>query len=337
MRAARSASARTFRASALLGIAALLCGSLLSGCGGSDDEAGSDSGSSAPDKLVLALVPSSNAKKIVDSAKPLTDYLSDQLDVEVSGTVTQDYTAAVEAIGSDQAQIAFLPVLPMEQAVDRYGATAALQVVRDGKTTYHTQFFTNDPDTFCSDKPTPGADDMLYCNGTGDVEDGPAGLDALKKVKGDTVAFVEQSSASGYIFPALDLKNVGIDVTDSADVKPLFTNAHDAAVLAVYGGQAPVGVSFDDARTLVVKDKPDVGKKVVVFALSEEIPNDGVVISKTLPADLQTKISDALIGYAKTKDGAKTLDELYEISEFAKADPQSLQIVKEAAEKLGLS
>ena len=328
----------TRRSSALLGIAALLCAGLLSACGSGsgDDDAGS-TGSATPDKLTLALVPSGDSTKIIDSAKPLTDYLSTELGIPVTGTVTQDYTAAVEAIGSDQAQIGFLAVLPMEQAVDRYGATPALQVVRDGKTTYHTQFFTNDPATFCTDTPKAGTDGMNYCNGTGDKTDGPAALDSLPKVKGKTVAFVEQASSSGYIFPALDLKNVGIDVTKDSDVKPIFTGAHDAAVLSVYNGDAPVGVSYDDARALVVKDKPDVGKKVTVFALSEEIPNDGVVIAKSVPTDLQTKITDALVAYAGTKEGKKTLTDLYEISEFQKADPASLEIVKEAAEKLGLN
>lgn len=178
-------------------------------------------------------MPSGDATKIIDSAKPLTDYLTTKLGIPVTGTVTQDYTAAVEAIGSDQAQIGFLAVLPMEQAVDRYGAYPALQVVREGKTTYHTQFFTNDPSKFCTDTPTPGTDKMNYCNGTGKKTDGPAALDSLTKVKGSKVAFVEQASSSGYIFPALDLKNVGIDVIKASDITPIFTGGHDAAVLSV--------------------------------------------------------------------------------------------------------
>lgn len=305
----------------------------LAACGGGET---AGPGSETPDKLVLALVPSTNSTKIVDSAKPLTDYLTQQLGIPVEGTVTQDYTAAVEAIGSGQAQIGFLPVLPMVQSIDRYQATPILQVVREGKITYHTQFFTNDPSTFCTDKPKADKNGLQYCNGTLDKADGPAATDSLSKAKGKTVAFVEQASASGYIFPALAFKKVGLDVTKEDQIKALFTNSHDAAVLAVYNHDAPIGVSFDDARTLVVKDKPDVGKKVTVFALSQEIPNDGVVTSKEVSADLQAKISQALIDYAKTDEGKKTLDELYEISEFDKADAASLDVVREAAKNLGL-
>lgn len=329
---------RVSKTSPVIAGIALLCAGLLVACGGSTSSGGSSGDApKAPTKLTLALVPSGDATKIIDSAKPLTDYLTTKLGIPVTGTVTQDYTAAVEAIGSDQAQIGFLAVLPMEQAVGRYGAFPALQVVREGKTTYHTQFFTNDPSTFCTDTPSAGTDGMNYCNGTGKKADGPAALDSLSKVKGSKVAFVEQASSSGYIFPALDLKNVGIDVTEASDITPIFTGGHDAAVLSVYNGDASVGVSYDDARALVVKDKPDVGRKVTVFALSEEIPNDGVVIAKSVPADWQTKITDALTEYVATPAGKKTLTDLYEISEFKKADPASLEIVKEAAEKLGLT
>ncbi|MDQ2845969.1 MAG: phosphate/phosphite/phosphonate ABC transporter substrate-binding protein [Actinomycetota bacterium] len=290
-----------------------------------------------PDKLTLALVPSSNGSTIMGSAKPLTDYLTHTLGIPVTASVTKDYPAAVEAIGADQAQIAFLPVLPMQQAVSRYGAIPALQVVRAGKTTYHTQFFTNEPSKYCAATPAAaGKDGYLYCNGTGGKADGPAGLDSLKKIeKGTKIAFVELTSSSGYIFPALDLKNAGIDPASA--VTPIFTNGHDKAVLAVYNGQAPVGVSFDDARELVAKANPDVGKKLTVFALSEEIPNDGVVVGKSIDPAFEKQISDAIVAFSKTTDGKKTLNDLYQITDFAPADPKSLDIVAQAAAKLGLN
>ncbi len=37
--------------------------------------------------------------------------------------------------------------------------------------------------------------------------------------------------------------------------------ANDASVLAVYNGDAEVGFSFWDARTIVQKDTPDVGRR----------------------------------------------------------------------------
>ena len=62
-------------------------------------------------------------------------------------------------------------------------------------------------------------------------------------------------------------------------VKMLFAGGHDSAVQAVYDGDAEVGVSFNDARGQLVDQVPDVGERVVVFAWSFPIPNDGFAVA----------------------------------------------------------
>ena len=294
------------------------------------------SGSEVPTKLVLALVPSGDAAKLVETAKPLTDYLTTALGIPVTGVVSTDYSAAVEAMGADQAQIGLFAPLPMIQACQKYGAKIVLQSVRNGSATYHTQFFTNDPDKYCTDKPQPkkSNDKYLNCNGTAAATTGPLALDTLSKLKGATVALLDPSSTSGYIFPSLAMINAGVDPTKDITVDQL--ESHDQSVLAVYNGDAEVGVSYDDARDAVVGDKPDVGQKVVVFAYSDEIPNDGVVVGGKLTSDWQTKITQTLLDYSKTAAGAKVLGDIYQIDSFAPAVPSSLASVAEAVQKLGL-
>jgi phosphonate transport system substrate-binding protein len=287
----------------------------------------------APKQLTLALVPSGDASKLVESVKPLEDALTKRLGIPVKGVITQDYQAAVEAIGSDQAQIGMLPSLQMSQACDKYGAVPALQTQRAGKSTYAAQFFTNNPDKYCSDTPVKGANGMLYCNGT-EKGTGPAGLDSITKIKGATVSLLQAASPAGYIFPVAAMKKAGLDVDN--DIKVVQVTANDASVLAVYNGDAEVGTSYWDARSVVQADTPDVGSKVVVFALTDEIPNDGVSLSSNLSKKWQTKISDAMKDYASTDDGVKTLTAIYQITGLTNADPQSLQKTQKAAASIGL-
>jgi phosphonate transport system substrate-binding protein len=287
----------------------------------------------APKQLTLALVPSGDASKLVESVKPLEDALTKRLGIPVKGVITQDYQAAVEAIGSDQAQIGMLPSLQMSQACDKYGAVPALQTQRAGKSTYAAQFFTNNPDKYCSDTPVKGANGMLYCNGT-EEGTGPAGLDSITKIKGATVSLLQAASPAGYIFPVAAMKKAGLDVDN--DIKVVQVTANDASVLAVYNGDAEVGTRYWDARSVVQADTPDVGSKVVVFALTDEIPNDGVSLSSNLSKKWQTKISDAMKDYASTDDGVKTLTAIYQITGLTNADPQSLQKTQKAAASIGL-
>lgn len=291
-----------------------------------------DSKAEAPKELTLALVPSGDAKKLVESVKPLTEALSNKLGIPVKGVITPDYQAAVSAIGSNQAQIGMLPSLQMSQACDKFGAKPALQTLRNGKKTYAAQFFTNDPKKYCSDEPKAGANGMLYCNGT-DSGNGPAGLDSITKIKGAKVVTLSPASPAGYIFPMAALKAKGVEKEDFSAQQ---VTANDASVLAVAKGDAEVGFSYWDARSVVAKDNPDVGQKVVVFALTDEVPNDGVSLSSKLSPEWQKKISDAMLDYAKTDDGKKALQAIYQITGLSKADAKGLSRTQQVAKSIGL-
>ncbi|MCM3779936.1 phosphate/phosphite/phosphonate ABC transporter substrate-binding protein [Microbacterium hydrocarbonoxydans] len=306
---------------------------VLAGCSGTT-AAPEDSAAPAadPDSLVLALVPSQDQDGLVDTATPLTDYLTEELGIEVTGVVSKDYQAAVEAMGAGQAQIGFLPSLQLWQANDMYDASIVLQTERNGNITYPAQFMTNNPDKYCDDEPVE-RDGMLFCNGA-DAMTGPAGLDSIDKVKGAKVAVLGPGSPAGYIYPILALQEAGID-TD-ADIQQIPVTANDASVLAVYNGDAEVGFSFWDARTIVQKDTPDVGQKVVVFAMTEEIPNDGVALSSDLSPELQERITTALEDFSNTEDGSAILESIYSITKLAPANPDSLDVVARAAQALGL-
>lgn len=322
----RSSAAGALAVGALLTV-------VLAGCSGATAAPeGSAAPAADPDSIVLALVPSQDQDGLVDTAAPLTDYLTEELGIEVTGVVSKDYQAAVEAMGAGQAQIGFLPSLQLWQANDMYDASVVLQTERNGNITYPAQFMTNNPDKYCDDEPVE-RDGMLFCNGA-DALSGPAGLDSIDTVKGAKVALLGPGSPAGYIYPVLALQEAGLD-TDT-DIQQIPVTANDASVLAVYNGDAEVGFSFWDARTIVQKDTPDVGEKVVVFALTEEIPNDGVALSADLSPELQDRITKALEDFSNTPEGSEILTGIYSITKLAPADPDSLDVVARAAQALGL-
>lgn len=297
-----------------------------------------------PESLVIGFVPSSEAGALVEDIQPLADYLTEQLGIPVTGIVSNDYTGLVTAMETGQAQIGALPPYGLIQAIDRAGAEVILQSERFGSGTYHTQFFTNNPDKFCTisdpvenTRVISDADVTFFnCNGTdranSDTPEGPIGTDALANLtEGTTFSFVEETSASGYIFPATVLINAGFDV--ETDIVPLFAGSHDASVIAVCEGQAEVGVSFDDARTIAATDC-DMQANDVVFAYGPEIPNDGIAVSG-VPDELKAQIKQALLDYAQTDDGKAVLDSIYQITAFTDPNLDALQIVRDAVDKLG--
>ena len=295
-----------------------------------------------PDELVMGFVPSQEAEQLVEDIDALTVALAAALseeagrDISVEGVVPSDYTGLVTAMEADQAHIGAFGPFSLLQAQDVAGAEIILQSARDGSVTYHTQWMTNDPDKYCEDEPEANEDGLLFCNGTLEATEGPVGEEAIASIEsGTSVSFVEQASASGYIFPAVQLLDAGIDPVSG--VEPIFSGGHDNSVIAVCNGDAEVGVSFNDARTILEEGDCENMDNVVVFALSPEIPNDGVAVRGDLPEDLKQDIADALIAYAETDEGKEVLDSVYEIDEFAPADLEAFEIVRQAAEELGIT
>lgn len=334
-------------------LALLLAGLMvLAACGDDDDDTdtgdgettqdtGGDEGTSgdgeAPDTLVFTLTPSQETGGLIETAQPLADMLSDRLGIPVEASVPSDYAGVIVALESGQAHIAGgLGPLQMVQAEEQAGATLILQSERFGSLLYVTQWFTNDPDTYCEDEPVADEDGYLFCNGVLDAagaEDGPIGQEQLSKLEGQTVAFVDQGSASGYLIPALQLSEAGIDPIDG--IESLFAGGHDNAVQAVYDGDAAVGVSFNDARAEIADANPDVGEKVVVFGWSGPIPNDGFAVSPDLPADLVQQIIDAFIDIASTEEGADLLSELYNIDNVVPVTSSDFDVIRRLETELG--
>jgi phosphonate transport system substrate-binding protein len=319
--------------------AAIVAATMLAGAPVGAQEEAAD-----PAELVIGFVPSREADALVENIQPLADYLTETLGIPVSGIVSSDYAALVTAMATGQAQIGALPPYGLVQAVDEAGAEIILQSERNGSGTYHTQFFTTDPATYCADEPVQNprvvedAEVMyLNCNGTAreatDTPEGPVGMESLANIPaGAPVSFTEQTSASGYIFPATALIGAGID--PESGIEPLFAGGHDASVIAVCEGQAAVGVSFDDARTIATSDC-DIPGSVVVFAYGPEIPNDGIAVAGDLSDDLSGRIKQALLDFAATPEGAEVLNSIYEISAFTDPNIEALEIVRQAVEALG--
>ncbi|MBN9215594.1 MAG: ABC transporter substrate-binding protein [Microbacterium sp. SCN 70-200] len=300
----------------ITGVAALAA-LALAGCSSTaDPSASTDATTEWPDSITISLVPSVEGEDLAEALDPLTTYLSENLGIEVKGVVASDYAATVEALGTDQAQVIITDAGSLYNATERYDAQLILRDVRFGATSYASVAFTNNPDKYCDDEPTlstyaASGIELSYCNGIEAAGEnatgqGPAALDALAKIDAGTkVALQAATSPAGYQYPVVAMREAGID-TDN-DITQVPVEGNNNAVLAVYHGDAEVSFGYWDARTTVTDEAPDVAEKVVAFAYTDMIPNGGVAVSKSLPADLVAQLTELMDGYADSSDEAASV------------------------------
>jgi phosphonate transport system substrate-binding protein len=330
---------------------------VLAACG--DDDEGTSDGE-WPEKLVFGFVPSQEVEELQDDVDTLAQVLSDALGIEVEGRVSTDYTGLGVAMGTGQADMgAFGPAGYVLASREYDNLELLAQSVRFGDSTYHAQFYTNDP-SICTGDPVEGAfyyDDagtvtaygptetpalQVGWNGDGTRDESvSAGLRCPEPVDlsvfvGKTIAFPGETSTSGYIFPQVMLLDQGI--TDDQYTSLFFGGSHDLAVTAVYNGDAQIGVSFDDARRSVREDFPDVGEKIIVFNISPRIANDVIAVRSDLPDDLKDAIFTAISDFIATEEGEAVMDQLYSWTGLIRADAtteQSLEPIGAAIDELG--
>jgi len=318
-----------------------------------------------PSEIVFGFVPSQDQATLQDDIQPFIDVLTNALGIKVKGVVTTDYTGLVTAMGTGNADLGAFGPFGYTLGADQFGNMEALiQSIRFGSATYHGQWMTNDP-SICNEAPVPGTALQNGPNGieqvtameavalqvgiyfgdsgkaegetvdAGAVSPGSSCIGDVSKVKGKTVAFTSESSTSGYLFPALELTQLGIDPAN--DITPVFTGGHDAAVTAVYNGDADIGISFDDARRTIRKENTDVGEKDIVFSITAEIPNDVVAVRSDLPQDLKDAIYNAVADFVGTDAGQAVFDSVYGWTSIRRAVESDFDIVREAAQTLGIT
>ncbi len=290
----------------------------LAGCstGGAGEPAADGEAQAWPESITLSLVPSVEGEDLAEALDPLTSYLSEGLGIEVEGVVASDYAATVEALGADQAQVIIADAGSLYNATKQYDAELVLRDVRFGATSYAAVGFTNNPEKYCAEAPVKARyaasdTELLYCNGIEQAGvdatgQGPTGIDALQQIsKGTKVALQAATSPAGYQYPVVAMRDAGID-TD-ADITQVPVEGNNNAVLAVANGDAEVSFGYWDARTTVLAEAPEVAEKVVAFAYSEMIPNGGVAVSSSLPADLVEQLTQLMDDYADSSEDAKTV------------------------------
>jgi phosphonate transport system substrate-binding protein len=282
----------------------------------------SDSGPGAgerPEKLVLGLVPALEADKLIDNLKPLDEYLTAELGIPVESFVPQDYTGLIEALGSGQADIGMLPPFAGMLGFERYGIETILISQRDGQARYRAQWMTADPE-FCDEPPEKQLNGLLAC------------VASIQKVRGKVVGFTDPTSTSGYLFPALQLIDAGINPEE--DIQSVFVGSHDAAVIAVLNGDVEIAAAYDDARTYIINEYPDIGSQVLPFNYSDWIPNDGVQVRGDLPEDVKEEIKQAFLRLTRVEAGVpqaeRMLFKLYEIDGFVEFEDGTYEPVKRA-------
>ncbi|MDR5659739.1 phosphate/phosphite/phosphonate ABC transporter substrate-binding protein [Serpentinicella sp. ANB-PHB4] len=254
-------------------------------------------------KLTMGFVPSSDADGMADTVKPLEAKLSEVLGVPVEAQIMVDYTALVEGMRTQHVDIGFLPPFGFVQAEERANVEVILKSVRHGSSSYKAQY---------------------NVRADSDIET----IEDLAEMEGLVWAYADPTSTSGFLFPASQLMDLGVEDLDR-HFQHINTQSHDNALIALYEGEADVATTFDDARTRIEGDYPDALEKIRVLGYTEPIPNDTISVRSELPEEWKTKITEAFLNFNDDEEMIAVMDQVYQWSGIEEAASEDYDIVRE--------
>ena len=289
----------------VLAAAALMAGSAMSVCADGDT-------------LNVQFVPTNNDGSMEAKTGLFADYLSEKLGMDVEVTLATDYSTIVEAMASGKVDLGIMPPAAYVQARNLDAAEALLS----------SQLVAYDEDT---EQPL---EDTYTSTFKGEVlVKADSDMESLEDLKGKKIATLSPNSASGYIYPVAEMKDLGIDpLTDCT-----LTTVNDipSEITAVLNGQQDACFVFQGARYVFASkfSDYDLFKDLKVLYLTEgDIPNDAIAVQPSMDDELKDKIKEVFLNMADDEEGKDAMS-LWGHTGYGEADEAAYDTIEEYTDK----
>lgn len=260
------------------------------------------------DKLTLAFIPQENPEKLLGDIEAISAWLSEQTGIAVTGFVTIDHAAAVEAMRNGDADISFMGALPFVLAEAEIGAEPLLSEIYRGAPTYRGRIFVRRD----------------------------SGIATLADLRGKTIAFADPISESGYLFPLDTFVQEGLfaEPSEAEDFfgRIYFAGGYQQAMQAMAEGLVDAAGVSQFADLLLT---PEQQQAVIWIAETDLIPSHLVIARPGLDPALKDRFVAAMLALNEPENRA-LLAYVYGPDGYVRADTATFDAVRAIARRYGL-
>ena len=262
----------------------------------------------AADRPVLRVsaIPDEAPTELQRKFKPLGEYLSKELGMDVKFVPVTDYAATVEGLAGGHLDLVWYGGFTFVQARRRTG-TAIPLVQREEDAHFHSKFITR----------------------------AGSGIKTLQDLKGKTLAFGSESSTSGHLMPRYFLLKAGIDPNRDL-ARYAFSGAHDATAKWVESGKVDAGALNESVWNKLVEEKKVDTTKVQVFYTTPDFYDYNWTVRGDLDPEVVRKLKAAFLALDASRPEHKAILDLQRTKGFIETRPENYLGIEEAAKSAGL-
>lgn len=263
----------------------------------------------ATKEIVIGFTPGGNVENLRTQALHLAENLQNEIKVPVNVYIAKNYDGLIAALKDKKIDFAFLTALTFVEAEKDLQVKILLKKVWEGPFYYS----------------------VLLVPKKSTVK-------KLSDLKGKRIAFVDQKSTSGYLYPEVMLKKNGIEESLFKQVK--FSGSHAQSVDMLEKGEVDAIAVFGDDKSGKQNAYAKYAKKkdgARILWVSEPIPNDPFVVRSDFYEQnpkLAHNVMFTLIDLSERKDGINKMEEIMSPKGFLPATSRQYDSVREIAEAL---
>lgn len=297
---------------AALALASTLAAASLAGC-----SAGTQANKYGLDEFVMVLIPGEDTEKSVQLRDNMAAAMSEALGVKVTTYRATDYSAAVEAMRTGNAQLALLGPFSYVTATERAGAECICVTAEKGT--------------------DGGYQSYIVAPAGSDIE-------TLADLKDKTFAFVDPESTSGNVVPTNEILNAMPELgltfddlhTDGKYFKSaMFAGSHAASLQAVVQGNVDAAAVSSGTYTNQIEAGNVKESDLKIIHKSPTIPGSPIAIQKDLPQELKDKVKEFLLSYDDPEYFGD--EEGKEPKRYVAIEDSAYDYIRELKEKYNLS
>lgn len=260
------------------------------------------------EEFLIGLIPEENIFTQMKRHKPLAEYLSEKLGVPVRFTILSRYPHIITRFVTRHLDGAFFGAFTGALAQETlFVEPIARPVGLDGNMTTNGYVFTHIG----------------------------SGINNVSQMRGKSIAYVDQVTATGYLYALYLLKTNGVKDLDGFFRRSEYTGGHDTALYTVLADRADIGVAkariIDQIRT---RD-PMAKEEIKILYKSPDLPDNTFCVRKDLPDEFKLKLRNILLSMHKNPKGQEVL-KLFAAMQFTIAEADDFEPVHRMTRRVGI-
>jgi|GEM_PF-245505 len=240
-------------------------------------------------EIIFGVNPFTSPENIKNMYVPILNRVFNKIGFKVRTMIVKDYDALSAGMKEGIIDVAWFSPFAYVNAHEKIGIEPLVSPRVNGKVSYNGYIITRND----------------------------SGISSLADLKGRSFAYVDEGSASGYLYARNIIKSEGMN-PDKIFSKTSFMGSHDSVIKAVLSGELDAGATYNEAMENASKNGIDIDEFKII-AKTPDIPKDAIAINPKLSKEFSENLKKSFIEYVKT-DKIKSPVEGFVESNDAKYD-----------------